>query len=192
MVLRSRNTVDDQTSINKMGRKQRNSRGHQALAHLLVQEDNQVPLTARNTSIGTRRSDRGTIIIHSPRAATALQHLRDLFPDHEPQVLALILDSCDEDLERAIDAVLTMDHRDGPPSVPPPPRPLPPDDCLWELLPEVCKEQILAHLNLRDFARIAATSSEFAEAVRKLRSHVRSIKPPPGAWTSLLCTVNCT
>lgn len=166
-----------------MGRKQRYSRGHQALAHLLVQENTRSEPVRSASFSGTRRSDRGVCLIQSPRAATALQRLRDLFPDHEPQVLALVLDSCDDDLERAIDAVLRMDGADQGtqrPPAPPPSRAPPSDDCLWDLLPEECKEQILAHLNLRDFARIAATSSEFAEAVRQLRSHVRFIKPPPG------------
>lgn len=163
-----------------MGRKQRYSRGHQALASLLLQEDTR---SEPVRGLGTRRSDRAQCVIHSPRATTSLQHLRDLFPDHEPQVLALLLDSCEHDLARTIDAVLHMERADqGAANLPaPPPLRVPPsDDCLWDMLPEVCKEQILAHLNLRDFARIAPTSSEFAEAVRNLRSHVRFIKPPPG------------
>ncbi|KAK9824743.1 hypothetical protein WJX74_003770 [Apatococcus lobatus] len=51
-------------------------------------------------------------------------------------------------------------------------------ECLWEKLPEQCKEIILGHLSLEHLARIARTCRDFAQHIRTIRSSKRHLVVP--------------
>ncbi len=181
-----------------MGRNKQRSRGQQAFEQLLL-GDNDVLSAQPRRSSQRPREERGNITIMSPRETKAMHQLVQIFPTHDEHVLEMVLDSCNGNVQRTVEAVLRMDAAQQPSSSvidhncppaststhhpPPSPHTSP---CMWDALPNECKQLIFAHLNLRDFARMAATSSEFAETARQLRSHIRHIKPPPEAsWESL-------
>lgn len=197
-----------------MGRNRQRSRGQQAFEQLLMGDSDAIAQPRSSITTRSRKNDRGTFIIHSPRETSCMHQLVQIFPTHEQHVLQMVLESCDNDLQRTIDAVLHMEsnsvphtpisgpghnnHHAGtstaaaaaahpsPTAEHIPHQPTTNGPCMWDALPNECKQLIFAHLNLRDFARMAATSSEFAETARQLRSHIRQIRPPPEAsWESL-------
>ncbi len=52
------------------------------------------------------------------------------------------------------------------------------EECLWEKLPEQCKEIILGQLSLEHLARIARTCRDFAQHIRTIRSSKRHLAVP--------------
>jgi hypothetical protein len=125
----------------------------------------------------------------APPPPDPLAALREMFGAAASDALgADVLAACGGDLERAVEAMLAMGAAPGGASAPAVSPPAArsttgaaaagPD--LWDSLPEEVKEQILAVVPLRDLARAAGASREFAARVRAARANCRAVVVPEG------------
>ena len=124
--------------------------------------------------------------VSSSSPPSDLDHLVQLFDGALPRdVVADVYAACGRSKDAALDALLGMGAASQGPSIaatPPsapaaPPAERPP--CFWDALPEECKLIILDLLSLKDLARAAGTSREFATHVRAQRRSLCVIAVPP-------------